>query len=702
MIPELEDALHLDYETRSNQNLRVTGPWVYGEHWSTSVWTACFARGEGDVEAWHPGDPVPDTIARAARDGVPFVAHNVGFERAITATQMATKHGWPIIPIEQWWCTASMAAAMALPRDLERAGTLMGCAMQKDMEGHALMKKMMKPSKTVKCLACNQTGHQSGHVCGVCGGHGVILYWVDDAWSIARGTEYCKQDVRTERDLATKVRPLPPREREIWILDQKMNERGVGVDVPLVRKSLAIATKASAELNEQLKFLTGPSMLRTTQVQKLRIWLAFEGLVAENLSKETIAALLESKNLDAGLRAAIELRKEAAKTSTAKLNAYLARVCLDGMMRDNLMYHGANTGRWSGRGAQLQNLPSRFIISKDQINAAIWMIEQGWTGAEMAPWIDTPLETISACLKGMIVPPAGYDFIAADYNAIEARMAAWLASAGGLLGVFARGEDPYLFMASLIYPHVDLRGIDWSDKAQVNAAKERWSHERQIGKIAVLGLGYQMGWEKFQATCAKDRVLIGDQEAKEVVVAFREGNPEIPDLWKDLEDAAISATVHPGQTYLVADGKLRFMRAGKWLYLGLPSGRILSYANPTMKKREMPWIDDTTGLPAMKWGVSFQGINSMTHRWSWQHAYGGKWLENADQGASRDKLAYSQLRLEEKGYMQVLSVHDEPVSIVPYEWGSVKEVEQIMCEDEDWCPGLPVKAEGWRGPRYRK
>jgi len=712
MIPELEDALHLDLETRSRINLRVTGPWVYGEDWSTSVWCACFARGEGDVEAWHQGDPVPTTIIRAYEDGVPFVAHNVGFERALIHTQLAPKHGWPIPPIEQWWCTASMAAAMALPRDLERAASLMGCRAQKDMEGHDLMKKMMKPAKTYRCLHCGGTGHEGGHPvsnagpCPVCEGHGTILTWHMSPYMLERGTEYCKQDVRTERELATKLRPLPPMEREVWMLDQRMNERGVLIDKPMVHKAIKIAAKATTELNEQSKFLTRKDAngkgLMTTQVQKLRWWMAFEGVPVENLAKDTIRALLESKNLDPLVAQALTLRQEAAKTSTAKLNAYLARACADGYMRDNLMYHGANTGRWSGRGAQLQNLPSRFLLTKNQVKAALEMIEAGWTAEEMRPFLDTALETISACLRGMIIAPPGYDFVVCDYNAIEARMAAWLAQCLGLLQVFSLGQDPYLYMAAQIYSYIDLRGVNWNDKREVEELKIRYARERGVGKVAVLGLGYQMGWEKYQATCAKERIFIGDTEAKDVVTAYREGNFEIKDLWAELEQAAMEAVCTPETVFKAAAGKLRFMRAGRWLYMGLPSGRLLSYANPMIKKRDVPWIDENTGRPAQKWGVSYQGINSMTHRWGWQHGYGGKWLENGDQAASRDILAYAQVKLDAKGYNQVLSVHDEPVSCVPLDFGSVKEVETIMCEGEDWSVGLPLKAEGWRGPRYRK
>jgi DNA polymerase len=698
-------ALHLDYETRSTVNLKTAGPWVYGEHWSTQVWTASFALGDGDVERWKPGDPVPYTIAKAHRDGVPFVAHNVGFERAITKTQMAVKHGWPIIPLDRWYCSASMCAAMSLPRGLFDAATLMGCDERKDMEGHALMLRMMKPAKTYKCLGCNGTGHNlyKGHgdeTCVVCGGHGVILEWHETPEELERGYEYCDQDVRTERSLLKKLRPLPPIEREIWLLDQEMNEIGVKIDKNLVRKAVKIVEKATTELNDQAKFLTGG--LLTSQVQKLRWWLAMEGLAVGDLSKDTIKGLLASKNLDALTAQALELRQEAAKSSTAKLKAYIARCCEDEHMKDNLMYHGAGTGRWSGRGAQLQNLPSRFLIGKSQVEAALWMLENDWDGEDMRPFIDTPLETISACLRGMIVADEGEEFIAVDYNAIEARGTAWLALAEALLGVFERGEDPYLFMASQIYDHVDISGVDWTDDKQVVAIKNLYSHERMIGKTAILGLGYQMGWEKFQATCAKDRVLITDQEAQDVVIAYRDGNPEIPDLWAALELAAIEAVSKPNNTFLVAGGKVRFHSTRSWLYMGLPSQRVLSYAHPSIQRREMPWIDERTGRNAMKWGVTFMGVSSLTHKWCRQHAYGGKWCENAVQGLCRDILASAMLRLQSAGYRQRISVHDETVSSVPIGWGSVKEAERIMCALDPWAAGLPVKAEGWRGPRYRK
>ena len=703
MIPELRDAIHLDFETRSTVNLRQAGPFVYGENWATDIWCACFARGDGPIQEWRPGDPVPDTIARAAAEGIPFVAHNVSFERAIIKTIAGPRYGWPILPIARWYCTAAMAAAMSLPRKLEDAAVLMGCDAQKDMVGHRLMLKMMKPSQRVKCLLCSGTGHVNGGLeCGNCGGRGVLLYWHDSPNDIARLTAYCGQDVATERDLCDKLYPLPPLEREIWMLDQTINERGVQIDLPTVKKAQKIVKEAIDELNSEMKEVTGSFELTTNKVTKLRLWLACEGLHVENLRKDTIVSLLKSENLDELVKQALELRQEAAKTSTAKLNAFANRTCEDGRMRDNLVYCGAATGRFSGRGAQLQNLPSRFLLKPYQVEAATKAIADGWEGEDLRRWFDTPLETVSACLRGMVVAAPGNVIYAGDYNAIEARGTAWLAGAEDMLGVFQRGEDPYLFQAAKTYKYMDLSGVDWSDRKSVADVKTKYDKERKPGKVAVLGLGYQMGWPKYQASCAKERIFVSDEDAQQIVFDYRQGNPEIPALWSEMQDMAIQAVVHPDKPYQAAEGRITFLRHGTWLYMRLPSGRLLYYARPALKKRDLPWIDEATGVQAQGWGVTYWGMSSITHKWSEQHAYGGKWVENAVQALCRDILACAMIRLERSGYPIVVSVHDEAVSEVPEGFGSVKEYETIMAEPLPWSIGMPIVAEGWCGKRYRK
>lgn len=686
---KLEDAVHLDYETRSRIDLRVAGPWVYGEDWSTQVWVACFARGDGPVEAWHPGDPVPDTIFQAAWDGVPFVAHNVGFERAITATIMGPRHGWPILPIERWYCTAAMAAAQALPRDLEGVANLLDCSEQKDMEGHRLMKTMMKPYKTTQArIAWKCTNSFCLHV----EGDGVILHYRAGADRIERGTLYCAQDVLTERAVCKKLLPLSAKERRVWILDQKMNERGVMIDRPMVTRALDIVTKSMGEINAGMQDVTGMWLTKATQVQKLKWWLTFEGMTTADLRKDTIVDLLKSNNLDTHVRHALELRQEAAKTSTSKLKAYLARACADSRMRDNVMYHGAATGRWAGRGAQLQNLPSRFVVTKEQINLAIDWITRGCNGDDIRMWMGSPLEVISACLKGMIIAPPGKELMASDYKSIEAVGTAWLAGAKNLLSVFKRGEDPYLYQASHIYK-----------LALADMSKETHPFERQLGKVAVLGLGYQMGAEKFEATCFKERIIITSKEAKDAVDAYRQSNPEIPELWQELHDGAIDAVRNPEKIVWCANGRIAFLRTGTWLYMRLPSGRRLSYARPKIDNVECPWEDKNTGLLARRWAVTYWGKNSVTHQWCRQIGYGGRWTENAVQGLCACILREAMVRLDDAGYEMILSVHDEPVAEVYEGFGSVAEFEQIMCASEPWAAGMPVSADGgWRGKRYRK
>lgn len=707
MIPELEDALHVDTETWSTVNLRQTGPWVYTEHWSTDVWAGCFARGDGEIEAWNRGMPVPETIQRAYDEGAPFVAHNVGFDRAVFANILGPRYGWPVPPLERWYCSASMAAAMSLPRKLEEGAKLLGCVEQKDMEGHKLMLKMMKPAKRVKCAACGGSGFTTGIrlyydvPCQICGGHGEFLFWHDGPDLIARGTMYCAQDVATERSFLKKLRPLSPTEREVWLLDQAINERGVLVDLPTVKKALKIVKETVAELNQETHELTDGLAL-SSQVKKLRLWLATEGLHVENLRKETIVDLLKSANLDDLVRQALELRQEAAKTSTAKLNAYNNRTCVDSRMRDNLMFHAAGTGRWGGRGAQLQNLPARYLLKKYQIDAALEFIAAGCSGDDLRMWFDTPLETISACLRGMIVAKPGHRIIAGDYNAIELRGNAWLAGCKALLDAFDKKRDPYLELASKIYPHVDLSWVDWNDPESVDAAKSEYKHERGVGKAGQLGCGYQMGAPKFQLTCAKDRIFLSDDDSRTVVYTFREENFEIKELWGEMGDAAMEAVRRPDAAVPAAGGRIKFLKHGTWLFMQLPSGRMLSYAAPRIEMRELPWQDEVTGLPAKGWGVTFMAVNSLTHKWSKHHGYGGKWVENAVQALSRDLLASAMLRVEKAGYPVIVSVHDEIVSEVPIGFGSVKEYEEIMCASDPWAAGLPVAAEGWEGPRYRK
>jgi DNA polymerase len=284
-----------------------------------------------------------------------------------------------------------------------------------------------------------------------------------------------------------------------------------------------------------------------------------------------------------------------------------------------------------------------------------------------------------------------HELIVADYNAVEARGTAWLAGAKALLGVFQRGEDPYLYQACNIY------------KVPLGTFTKKNTAQRQLGKKTILACGYQMGWENFQAQCLLENppIILTKDEAEAVVKSYRQDNSEIPLLWKELERGALDAVLHPEKPVDSAGSKIRFYRKGTWLWMRLPSGRLLWYADPHVAMREMPWVTND-GAQARKRCVGFMGVNSTTHRWTKHWGYGGLWTENAVQAICRDLLMLALLRLKEHGYPIILSVHDEAVARVPKGFGSVEEFEKLMCVLPDWAEGFPLAAEGWRGPRYKK
>jgi DNA polymerase bacteriophage-type len=681
-----EVGLVIDFETRSTANLKEVGPFVYADGTWTQVWVACYAIGNGPVQVWHPGDPVPAALGAHVAAGLPLVAHNSLFERTIWAKIMTPRHGWPETRLEQWYCTAAMAAAMGLPRKLEDVAKHFEGVPQKDMDGHRLMRQMARPASTEE-IPCPFCGAGSGEpparpdcVCQHDIGWRRQVTWYEEAGAIERCTNYCIRDVEVERALLAKLGPLSPAEREVWLLDQRTNERGVSVDLDLARKAQGIVKSRLAELDTELKDVTANAVGAATQVARLTAWLKSRGVEltgdGNELGKVEVERLLAQTDLPPDCRRALEIRREAAQTSMAKLDAYIARTSADGRMRDNLLYCGAGrTGRWAGKGAQLQNLPRRSPdISQCFVDLAMLMISAGGTIRDLERMFSgQTLEVIAACLRPMLTAAAGHDLIGADYNAIEARGTAWLAGAQHMLGIFQRGEDPYLDMAAQIYG----RPAESFSKS---------GPERQLGKAAVLGLGYQMGAERFKETCETQGVPISIEEAKRVTQVYREFNPEIVQLWTNLQNAGIESVQHPDVPVHAADGRLIFVRRGTWLYLRLPSGRYLSYARPHFE-------------PIGR-RVTFEGVNSVTKKWERQQIYGGKWCENAVQAICRDLLAQALVRLEAAGYPVVLSVHDEAIAEVPEGFGDVAAFERIMCQLPDWAVGLPLKAEGWRATHY--
>jgi DNA polymerase len=408
----------------------------------------------------------------------------------------------------------------------------------------------------------------------------------------------------------------------------------------------------------------------------------------------------------------LELRKEAAKTSTAKIKKMLEMRAADGRMRGNLQYHGAGTGRWAARGAQLQNLPRPKI--KD-VPAAIDTIMSTGNAELISILHGPPLSIVSDCIRGMIAAPAGFDIMAADFSAIEARVVAWLAGQNNIVQLFASGGDVYSAQASVIY------------NRKINRKLPEHETEGQVGKVSILSLGYQGGANAFakmagnygivmdpiyepvwaSATDAnREKAISGYRQrgmtsklserawiaAELIKLAWRDANPMIVQYWYDLENAAINAVENPGKQFKV--GHITYAVSGSFLWCRLPSGRALCYPYPRIKQVEVPWGE--------KKAVVYKCVDGYTRKWGDKSFYGGLGCENITQAVARDLMAEAMLRVDAAGYKPIITIHDEVVCEVPKGFGSMDEFKALMVEVPNWAAGCPVAADGWMGKRYRK
>jgi DNA polymerase len=661
-----------DYETRSAAELRKVGGWVYSLHPSTVVLCAAFKFGDEDeVYLWHPAIPALG-LAEAPRGPLRLLhqrvqqgwlvkAHNAFFERAIWTNICIARYGWPAVNPRQWRCTAAKAASYNLPRKLEDACNALGLAHKKDSEGHRIMLQLSKPrSKGTKADPYGE--------------------WHYDAEKFKRLFDYCRQDVRAEHSLDMALRDLPEIELETWLIDQEINVRGVQCDDALARRALQLAEARVREYDLEVKRITGGTVANTRARDALTAWTEQRGWPMPGTAADVIDAAIPEV-LDEDIVRVLELWRSANRTSTKKYAAMILRMAEDGRIRDLLMYHGAGTGRWAGRGIQPQNFPRGSVKGKiDVLCDAILAAE---SPADLDLEYGDAMKVLSTALRGALIAGPGMTLAAADYATIEVRVTFWLAGADAGLELFRRGEDVYKDMASTIFS---------IPIAQI----EKDSRERQVGKAAVLGLGFQMGWVKFQGTAAKDGVTLDDAFSAAVVAAYREKYWQVKDLWYEVERAAIRAIElgDGAEPVWCARRRVAFAVRGRFLHCRLPSGRLLSYLDPTLQND--PKFN--------KVGVTFMGVDDKG-RFARLRTYGGSLVENIVQATARDVMRDALLRLdrmEGKPYKPVLSVHDELVSEVKPERADLAEYCTIMSTLEPWAEGLPVKAEGWIGRRYRK
>jgi DNA polymerase len=653
-----------DLETRSECDLIKCGSAEYARHNSTQVFCVSWSYSEtkdglkeAQVKSWSPvlGGDKEELLEKLLDPEVILVAHNASFERAITRFVLSRVLKEPRLRElgpERFICTASMASALALPRSLEGACSVLGLSAEKDMDGRRLILKYTKPRKATK----NDTSK-----------------WHSDLNDLKRIIHYCENDVRAEVELFLKAKPLSEFERKVWVLDQNINERGIAVDRELVLAALELIEKEKDRIEKETQKISKGAIPSTTQRDLTLSWLEAKGVKLPNLQAGTIREWLKKNETPLECAEILRLRQSASKASTAKYQAFEARSRSDGYSRDNLIYHGASTGRYSASGIQLQNLPK--AKTKDTDHLARLIKEKDLELLRLL--YGDPMQAMSDALRSCIIPSVGHELYVADYASIEVRVLFWLASHANGAEAFLNGRDLYKEMAAIIFK---------------KKADDVTNEERALGKAAILGCGYSMGAAKFFETCKTFGIAITEELAKESVEAYRKTHAPVVALWKKLGDTAI-ACVQNKKKYLC--GKVAFFLEGDFLKIELPSGRHLSYFKPEIKNELTPWGDMRPVL--YSWAT-----NGLTRKWERYKNYSGLICENITQAVARDLMVEAMLRIEDAGYKILVSVHDELISEKEIGEGNIDEYCSLMSQLPSWANGCPVKTEGWKGIRYRK
>jgi DNA polymerase len=695
-----------DFETRSQAELKKVGAFKYSLHPSTQPTCLAFKiMGEPAVyflpfhvvnRPWAEQDEkLKDLWRRLIIEGYQFSAHNSFFERCIYDNIMVKRYGWPPIPPRLRRCTAAKAAACALPRNLEGAGEALKLRVQKDKRGYNAMMATCKPTrgwnawrKAYDDMEAGKRMSEKRRQLALSPEPPMFLEpeVAPDVWQTLY--TYCKIDVRAEELLDETLPDLIPMEQEIWHLNQKLNWRGLRVDLPTVQKIVGIMEVESTKKLAELDHLTMGLVTKPRAIRSILEFLELEGVKLPNLQKKTVEDILKTFHLSPDMQNLLEITRALSLASTKKYYSFLNRACDDHRVRDTVLYHGASTGRDGGTGINPYNFPRGLIkVDKDRPYAAVENVVALEHEDLQMLYGDSLGVLFSALLRNMIVPSEGCELFVADFSKIEVAVLWWLAGNEPGLRILRAGKDPYIYQAAMN------TGKTYEEIEAGVLAEEKWALDaRQLGKAQILGCGFGMGPPKFLKT-AWDlyRLRLAEDQSKIAVTNYRQANAAVPILWKAYEHAAVGA-VESGQS--VSAGRCRFFVKDQFLWAELPSGRRLAYREPQVAWRESEYGPRKT--------LEFWGLDKSKKRLQLERTWGGTLTENIVQAAARDLMMPALLRLEKADYKVLLSVYDEGVCEKPKGQGRVTEFVKILCEQPQWAPGLPLDAKGWLGPRYRK
>ena len=639
-------TLSIDIESYSDVNLSKCGVYKYASSPAFEILLFGYAVDGGDVRVVDLacGEQIPDEILSALSDAsVTKWAFNAMFERVCLSNFLGE---W--LEPEGWRCTMVWAATLGLPLSLESAGVALGLEKQKLTEGKDLIRYFCVPCKPTKANGGrirNRPEHDP------------------EKWK--RFKAYNLRDVETEMQIQKRLShfPVPDAIWEEYHLDQEINDRGIGVDMELVRQAIAIDARSRERLTAAMRELT--ELENPNSVQQMKQWLADQGMETDTLGKKAVAELV--KTAPEPLREVLSLRQQLAKSSVKKYTAMENAVCADSRAHGMFQFYGANrTGRFSGRLIQLQNLYKNTMPDLAQARA---LVRSGNYEALSMLYEDIP-DTLSQLIRTAFVPQNGRKFIVADFSAIEARVIAWFAGERWRLKVFEDGGDIYCASASQMF-HVPV------EKHGVNG------HLRQKGKIAELALGYGGSVGALKSMGALEMGL-AEEELQPLVDAWRSSNPMITQFWWDVDRAVKDCIKQrvPTETH-----GLHFDYRSAMLFIALPSGRRMAYVKPRIGENQFGGES-----------VTYMGVSG-TKKWERLESYGPKFVENIVQGTARDILCYAMRTL--RNCAIVAHVHDE-VIIEADRRMSVEAVCEQMGRTPPWAKGLKLRADGYECEFYQK
>ena len=643
-------SISWDLETYSSVDLTKCGVYRYCESEDFEILLAAYSIDGGAVQVTDLacGEKLPQEILDALEDEtVEKWSFNSQFERICLSRLLGYPAGDYLAPAS-WRCSMVWASTLGLPRSLESVGAVLGLEKQKLTEGKDLIRYF--------CVPCRPTKANGGRTRN-------LPEHDPEKWE--RFKAYNLRDVETEMQIQKRLSkfPVPDAIWEEYHLDQEINDRGIGVDMELVRQAISMDARSREWLTASMQELT--ELENPNSVQQMKQWLADHGLETDTLGKTAVAELV--KTAPEPLREILSLRQQLAKNSVKKYTAMENAVCADSRAHGMFVFYGANrTGRFSGRLIQLQNLYKNTMPDLAQARA---LVRSGNYEALSMLYEDIP-DTLSQLIRTAFVPQDGRKLIVADFSAIEARVLAWLAGEKWVLEVFEKGGDIYCETAArMFHCRVEKHG----ENAEL----------RQKGKQATLSCGYGGSVGALKAMGALEAGMT-EEELQPLVDSWRAANPNIVRFWWDV-DRAVKECVKmriPTETH-----GLRFDYRSAMLFITLPSGRRLAYVKPRIGENQFGGES-----------VTYMGVGG-TKKWERLESYGPKFVENIVQGTARDILCNAMQTL--KNCSIVAHVHDE-IIIEADRRMSVTAVCEQMGRTPPWAKGLKLRADGYECEFYQK